>query len=567
MESEEQKVRNINLLKTYLSQIREPFEALWEDAISFTGHYIRGMKATSQGGDKTGTAIYDSSAQLALELLGNGMHGYMLSPGWFRLQLPNKLEFPRWSVMRSYDTKRMDEIPEIAEWLTDSQDVLIADFQRSNFYQQSPNVFKEGACIGYAPVLAEDIVGEDKTTFVLPHPREIYIGRDYHGRVDTVIRDYEITLRDAKSKFGAQKMEAAAPGFSQKHNANPYEKIKVIHAIYPRTQFTEGSLRADNLAYASMWVYGTKLLLESGYKTFPYIVWDWQRNWDETYGRGPAIRAINDITTAQAIGKSNLLAGSRLADPPYAMRESLRGRDRLKAGGRTYLKLNEEPPIPMDTGLKGLPYAVDMQERMDMIINKHFHTDVFLMMNQIAMENKNITATQIVEMSGEKAAVISPITESAENGFLNPVIDIMFEYAVESGRIPQAPQILVDIATQQKLNIEVDYQGPLSLARKRFYKTQGIRGALSDVVMTMQIKPDVIDIADIDGITRDLLKDSISPKRIRDEKEVQAIRDARQQAQAAEAMLQVGQGMVDAVPKLSKPVEKGSPLSAMVGGE
>jgi hypothetical protein len=567
MKSDEDKVKDITSLLGSLKALRQPFESLMDECIEYGFHSRRKITATKQGGEKTGQTIYDSTAAQALQLLGDGLHGNMFNPGWLKLTLPLPVEFPMVSIMRQYNGKRIDELPQVSEWLSDSQDVVLAAIDRSNFYQLTPSIFKNCACIGTVMIDSEKAIEDDKIYFSVPHIREIFIGRDQYGQVDTRIREYDITLKAAKAKFGEAKMIEVMPGFKNSYEKNPHSNIKIIHAVYPREDYNPISLRSDQMPIASCWIYNKKILLESGFPKKRFISWDWMKNDDEYYARSAVANAINDIIMAQSMGKSNIMGGARLADPPYVMMETLRGRNFMGPGGRTYLRNNEQAPSPLDTGLRGLPVALEFQDRVSKIIDRWLYTPIFLMMNNAMMENHNLREVQVYEMIGERTMIISPLTDNVERGFLDPIIDMVFDYEVEAKRIPPAPDILLEIAAQTNIKIKTDFQGQLSLARKRYSKTQGIRAAVQDILMLGQIKPDVFDIPDVDGLARDALKDSISPERIKDERVVEQVRMERaQQAMEANA-LQVAQGMADAVPKLSKPVEKGSPLSAMVGGE
>jgi len=573
-QTDDDKVKEVTKLLSYLKQIRQPYESLINECIEYGYHSRRKINVGKRGGEKTGQTIYDSSAAQALELMGHGLYGNMLGPGWLKCTLPLPVAFPRLSIMQKYNGKKLDDIPEVAKWLADVQDVINASIQDSNFYQLAPQVFKDCACIGTVCMDSNYIIGQNRLSFSIPHIREVYIGRNQEGEVDTRIRVYDISLKDAKETFGNDKMNDAVPGWLQKYENNPYDKIEVIHAIFPRSVFNADMITADNMPFVSRWVYANKLLKESGYPRFPSIVWDWMRNSDEYYARSAVANALNDIVMAQSMGKTNILAGARLADPPYAMAETLRGRNYMGPGGRTYLQGGEQAPQPLDTGLRALPIAIEFQDRISKIISKWLYTDIFLMMYQAMIENHNLRQAQVYEMIGEKSMVIAPLTEGAEKGFLDKLVDIVFdaEYASDpdglpTGRIPMPPQIVLDIASQVPLKIEVDYQGQLSLARKMYYKTRGINAAVQGIAMMAEIAPIVVKVPKWINIAKKLLKDSLSPDDINTDEEIQAQIDAENAAMAEQNALAAAAGMADAVPKLSKPVEKGSLLSLVAGGE
>lgn len=568
----QQKVKDTKGRLSNLKLIRKPFEPLIDESIEFTYPGRMTIQDTSKG-QKKGTTIYDTEASIACNLFGDGMHGYLFSPGWLKLRLPNTVEFGRATGMRKWNGKRLDEIPEVAEFLVDSQDVMHAAFTRSNFYALTPQVFKDWGVIGNIGMYGENDLNNGKMQFLVPHIRELFISRDVFGNVDGVFREYKASISNMKEKFGEDTLKEAFPDLKQKMDSNPYQEFEILHAVYKRANYDLGKLDTTNMPWASEWIYGDKMLLESGYQINPWVFWSAERNNNEWYGRSLVSNAIVEILTANQYGKNNLMTGAKIADPPYAMMESLRGRFNRGAGGNTYLLNNEKAPEVMLDHLKAVPFGLEMLDRITKKIRSHLKTDTFLMMNQIAFENKNLTATQIVEMAGEKAAVISPITEGAENGFLNPVIDIVWYYENEAGRIPEVPQVLWDVISRlHKPSDMIDCDGPLSQARRRFYKSQRVRVGLEDIKALAETQAaggqpaTVLDGINFDKLAHYVALDAFPADCIYDQDKIDAIRKIKAQA-AQEAA--VNQGLMDAakaVPGLNKKVEPGSLTEQILGG-
>lgn len=558
------KVTEIQARFNQAKLIRQDYEALIDECIEFTYPGRLKISDTTKG-KKAGATIYDSAAGRSCNLFGDGMHGYLFSPGWLKLKLPNTIEFGRARTMRRWSGKRADEIPEVAEWLVDSQDVMHAAFTRSNFYSQTPGIFKDWGCIGNVGVYAENDIGSGRIGFTVPHIRELYISRDGFGNVDGLFRDYKVGLSHMVKKFGQDTLRTKGmmADIENQMKTNPYQELPILHAVYKRENYDMSKLAADNKQWASMWIYNNKLLLESGYDIMPWVFWTATRNNNEWYGRSLVSDAIVDILTANQKGKTNLRVGQTMGDPPYAMMESLRGRFNRDPGGNTYLKANEKAPEVMLGHIRGMPFLRDDLDRTDSIIREHLRTDVFMMMNRIAMENKNLTATQIVEMAGEKAAVISPITEGAESGLLNPVIDITWYFEDQAGRIPAPPEVLMEYAGAK---IEVDYYGPLSQARRRFYKSQGIRAGIEDIKAIAELAPQVLDIPDFDKLGRYVVSDAFPADCVKSDDAVAQARKAKAQQIEQE---KVNQGLVDAakaVPGLGKKIDPESVMGSIMGG-
>lgn len=550
-----------------LKLIRQPFESAIDECIEFTAPDLMLINEEASKGKKTGQTVYDGTAISALNLLADGLHGYLVSPGirWFSLTLPIRMAQNRASAnMRQWGDKRLDDMPDVKEWLEAVEESMYADFRASNFYETTPMIFRQGGSIGTVSCFCESDPKSGRIVFFVPHFRECWIAQDRFGRVDTCFRKRPYTIRELFQKFGLDRMADVDPQFKNKLENNPYQEMNVIHAIYPREDMEYGRVDNKNMPWASVWMLEAghkKLIDESGFTENPQTTWRWTSNSNEWYGRSPAWFAMVDILKAQQMALTNLKAGHRAAEPPYAMMESLRGRANLNAGGRTYLTQSEQPPTVLDTGLRALPIAEQFLQRTDQAIKEHFHVDFFLMLSQAAFNKTQMTATQVIEMQGEKAAILGTRIGRLQSEFLNPTIDQVFTISADAGRLPPPPDILFEYGGS---NLEVDYLGPLAQAQKRLFKTQTIQTALQSALPLAQFMPDTIDILDGDMTMREILETNGLPaKCIRDGNVVEEIRKARQAAIQAQ---QANQGILDmskALPGMSKAPEKGSPLSAL----
>lgn len=550
-----------------LKLIRQPFEARINEVIDYVNHGLLTMDPNPTKGQKTGLQVYDDTAIRANNLRAMGLHGYLFSPGWFKHELSNTIKYPRHSSMRKWTGKRLDEYPDVAKWLTESQEVMYAAFSASNWYTITTDVFRMAGAIGTVPIFAEKDTKQDRICFTPVHLRECYLSRNMFNDVDGVYRVYKVPLRDLIKKFGIETLKKIDPMIEAKYEQAPYDEWEITHATYEREDRDKNMVDAVNMQWASVWLYGKKILLESGFPYFPWIVHDEQLNTGDWYSRSPGYDAIVPILSANQYALTNLKAGHRAVDPPYAMMESLRGRANLNAAGRTYLRQNEEAPIVLDTGLRGFAIAEQFVDKVQQAIREYYHTDIFLMMNRIALENKNITATQVIEMTGEKAAVLSSDTERIERRVFNPTIDIVFAFEYDAGpdgmprgRIPAPPDIIREMGITK---LDTDFQGPLSQARKRFYKSQGIKAGISDVAMIAELDPSVLLVPKWHKLARYVVKESFPADCMNSEDEVKQIQI--QQAQAMQAQ-QIDEGLLNmskALPGMSKAPEEGSPMDAL----
>jgi len=183
--------------------------------------------------------------------------------------------------------------------------------------------------------------------------------------------------------------------------------------------------------------------------------------------------------------------------------------------------------------LGSYPIAKDREDAINLSIREHFFVDMFLMLNQAAQMQGKFTATQVLEMQSEKAAIMGAITTRIESEFFDPLFDRYFEIAGQQGWLPQPPPELLDILDGS--DVKIDYIGPMSQVQKRFYQMQSLEQPIDKLIKYGNFFPEVLDLVDPDKFGRHLLNDSSLPQDlIRENKTVQGIRQQRaKQRQAA----------------------------------
>lgn len=560
--SDEQKSKDVEAAQNYLAEVRQPFEGAVDDIIKFVNHSRRTIKEDKSKGKKTGIEVFDGSAMTALNLLVDGMVGYLCSRNirWFKFGIPTK---GRGGV-------RVDSDPAVRRWLDDCEDQQYAALNRSNFYDVVTEFIRDGASNGTAHLVAEEDVGAGRIMCTVPHFRECFIAENQYGRVDTVYRVYSLTLRQLVDKFGMEAMLRADRNFRKHYDDNFHEEREIIHAVYPRKDYAGGRDDGKGKKIASLWVMrgegeSTKsvLLDESGYDEMPSITWRWRKNSDEWYGRSPAWDAYVDILKANEIGRSNLIAGQKMVEPPMVIPADLRGSVQMGPKGQTFIEgdLSMRAPRPLITGIQ-LPYGIDMQERADKVIRDHFAVDFFLMLTMAAANKVDLTATQVIEMMGEKAAVLGTRVGMLQSEALDPIHDRIFDIEMRAGRMPPPPPILQEYAGGR---VEIQYLGPLAQAQIRLSKSRSIQAGIAMVSQIAAVAPTALDMVDWDGAVVEALDSSGFPAHlIRPEADVTAIRTQRMHQQQM-------QQQVEALGPMSKMLragkdkpEPGSPMQQLL---
>lgn len=508
----------------------------WEDEYEDISTYIFPRRSNWEdfSGDakQQGQKIYDGTPIGALNLLANGLVGYLVSPAtrWFKLRLPNDQHM---------------SLPGVRVWLEKAEQVLYDEFSRSNFYEEIVEYFKDGGAFGTATMYVEEDLNQNLANFSTRHPKEVYISTNRYGKVDTVFRKFVMTPRQMADQFGEKNLSDST---QQMVTRNSEERVNVIHAVFPRTDRDVTKINNKNMPFASIYIEEDRphLIKESGFRRLPYIVWRYATNSDEVYGRGPGYEALADVKKSNTISKSMLKSGQMLVDPPLNVPQQMRGSVRWVPRGLNYYQNPNEVVTPAQTGIQYEP-GLEREQHLKQIIETHFMVDFFLMLERAP---DGMTATEVMERQAEKAAILGSTIGRISSEFLDPVIDHAFEIAYRQGKIPTPPPALIELIQKQQSRMEVDYIGPLAQAQKRFHVSQGVNQSMQAIAPIMQMNPNVGDLIDWDQLGMEIMRSYGMPEKvIRDFKQVRQIRAAKQQQQQQMMQQEQTTEMMKALPE------------------
>jgi hypothetical protein len=171
-----------------------------------------------------------------------------------------------------------------------------------------------------------------------------------------------------------------------------------------------------------------------------------------------------------------------------------------------------------------------------------------------------MTATEVMERQAEKAAVLGTIIGRVSSEFLDPVIDLTFDYAMKGKRLPPPPPEFAKAMIQSGGRIEVDYLGPLAQAQKKFHVTQGATQSIQAIAPIMQMNPNVADLINWDQLVMEMLRSYGMPqKAVNDLRDVAKIRQQKAAQQQQMMAMQQEQQLIDKYP-MDKEAPQGSPM-------
>jgi hypothetical protein len=249
----------------------------------------------------------------------------------------------------------------------------------------------------------------------------------------------------------------------------------------------------------------------------------------------------------------------------------LRGAIQRSAGGITYMESNRgdirtRMPQQLTTGVQNLPFTVEFQDRVGAVINEFFHTDVFMMMSQLAQGGKSerMVTEQVMELQGEKAAILGTRVGNLQSEAFDPLINRVYSIEAAAGRIPTPPDILLESVHG---GVEVQYLGPLAQAQTRLTTVRSIQSFLQVATQIAQMDPTIIHaingpemlrtVADKVDLPVDCVYDAKTFEKI--------IQGINQQAQHQQ-MVEDAPKLARAAASMAKAPEAGSALQTLMGG-
>lgn len=358
---------------------------------------------------------------------------------------------------------------------------------------------------------------------------ECYIASSKSGSaVDTVYREFEYSVSQAVAAYGLDHVSDAT---RSKFVAGKFDdKVKIVHAVEPRTLYQPGAKLAKNMAFASCHVEidtGT-MLRESGYEEFPCMVPRWMRLPGSVYATGPMSDALPDVNTLNEIVKWTLMGAETAIAPPLKVVEdgTINARN-LKIGPRKVIVCAEPDSIePLFTGADvkaGMLTADSLQAKIRKV----------LLADQLPpVEGQAKTAYEWSVRVQTLRAMLGPMFGRFQAEFLQPMIErafgLMWRANIRSGfaLVGKPPASLLE------RNFTVRYLSPLARAQK-LTEVDAMDRYEATLAQEAAIDPAVLDVYDLHEAARQrgrLL--GVPNSLVRDKRGTEKARAVREQAKA-----------------------------------
>ena len=247
-----------------------------------------------------------------LDTLVSGLIGYSLSPSikWFSLALQDE------ELMSLYGVK---------DWLEKTEQTLVAAFARSNLYSSAKPFVQDACVIGHGALFVGEDLGRGTLTFSHQNPNELYLDVGDNDAVDTVLREFQMTVRQIVKRFGIGSVsENIRLAYDEPRRRG--ERRTVVFAVYPREEYKTSSLFSRDFPYAAVYidVQDKHILHESGFQEFPYAIYEFAKYTGRAYGDSVAQEALEDVEFLDITTDTTLKIAQLAAHPPMKVSASMR---------------------------------------------------------------------------------------------------------------------------------------------------------------------------------------------------------------------------------------------------
>jgi len=522
---------------------RGTWEDHWQDVADFVQPNQKEIVDRLTPGEKRTREIFSTTAIEDCETFTAGMSSYLIPPNkqWFNL-VPKDI-----NLLDDDDVKR---------WFMEAERITRHALAKSNFQKRANEVFRSLGWCGTALMYEEDTPSRG-LNFSCYHISRYYLDVGADGEIDTFLVKCEYTARQAVQKWPKGLGEKVMKAASRPEEMD--KKFTFIHAVYPRTDRDPGRIDRLNMPWESVWVdvEGRTIIEEGGYNEQPYFAPRYLVGTNEVYGRSPAMLVLPKIKVENKIEKTMLVASDKSVDPTILIPDDGSVHPlKTVPGSIMYYRPGGEPPKPLDIR-PNLAVGEDQLVRQQQSIHAAFHVDLWTLLANRPQEK---TATEVMELVEEKLTLLAPVLAPLESDFLGPMITRTVGILMRRGELPRLPDALIE-----NPDFEIVYSNRVAMALKA-QETRAVLATLEALSPLLAADPSMIDNFDLDNIAQDAAETfGASTRALRSVADRTKIRKSRAEAQQAQQEAELAAGAADAIPKLQKPTEAGSPLEAIAG--
>lgn len=532
-------IRRYDMLKGKRGTLDQNLQEVAERVIPRKDHVTR----INVKGEKRDPRVYDSTAVFANQYMASGLYAHLTPPN------------QRWFNLKAKDPQ-LNKTDNVRRWFMKVTKILHEELAASNYDNEINELYLD---IGWNGTPCMEVKRGKKTLFNFKnhHISEYVILEDSDGFVDTIIRMFKYTARQAVQEWGFDILGKDVQD-AYREEKNRDKEFEFLHCLYPREEASReypAIKSRQPIASEYIDIKGKKFVKHDGAYEMPKMTPRWVKNSGDVYGSSQGMFALPEIKSANFNEKQLGIALEKEVSPTIlAPDDGFVGTVRTSANSIMYYRktiLGPNKPEPFKTEAN-LNWVGDMNENKKTVIKKAFYNDLFVMLSE---QTKTQTAYEISQRVEEKWSMIVAPVGRLNSELNNPMIRRMLGIAGRAGALPAAPPELIG------QEYEIEYVSKLALALK-LLEVRSLGAGIEVLTPLIKALPEMLDNWDTDEIARGVPERlGWSEDWLRDPFERDDMRQQRALQQQAEREQELAIEAAKAAKGVSGKVEDGSVLS------
>ena len=525
-----------------LKNIRAEFEPIWKDIRTY---FEPNIGKALLDGDRDQTASKRDDKRLLSSYPRKTAHQYAAG---MQSGITNQAQ--QWvEFIPKTNEDSVKERPDLKRWFDFVTKQVLRAMQRGNIYQTTDQVYLHSGVFGTscAILLKGDQSGE--VFLHLLDEGDYWIAEDRFQMVNTCLRRMEMTIAQAAEEFlvsgipesWAHKLEEgqAETRVTVWNLICPNETGNELFKDIPSDRkmasfyFAEGQDHTDNCG----------ILAIRSFSYNPIIAYR-HMHCGSVYGKGLGEMALGDVKELQKLEEYKLRMIANEVNPAMIAPSSMKGLPiNIYPGGITYVdQLGPNPSAPIQRlfqtreSIEALAAQIGIIEQR---IGRIFYAELFSMMLNInAASNKQMTAREISELSGEKVTLLGPVLTRMNHDFLTPLTDGIFSILYADGLLEDETHLIPDEVRDgpngepPQVGISTEFVSTIHTEMMANIRMRGILKMLDISGMVAQAIPTTLDKLNGDQVideVGDIYRSTASF--VRSDKEVAQLRAQRAEEQ------------------------------------
>lgn len=377
------------------------------------------------------------------------------------------------------------------------------------------------------------------------HLSEVYWKESHEGRVDTVFREFELDKRQAEARAAEERWDLPRQIVDC---TDPYRKFTFLHVTRPNAERVASRMDYRGMPYSSHYLVPQykHTCKVGGYWSWPWAIGRYHLGVREIYARSPAMAAWGAILTLNEEKKTVLRAGQKEVDPPVLLQEDgLLDAFNMRSGALNYGAVsNDGTPlaIPFKSGAN-VPLGLELMQLEQAEIEESFLVSIF----KILAEHPQMTATQVLEITQQKATLLAPTMGRMQSEDLGPQLEREIDLLSRDSRFSWILEEMPDALREAGGAYKIEYRSPLARAMRsqdgvaimRTFEALPAAASIDpDAALVMDVPAALRELADINGVPAKLMRDkktvdAMKAQRAESEQMTQAAAMAPEMSEAA----------------------------------